>query len=244
MAIVEQTSGGPAVGGEHQGWIRANWGLLLATAVLAIILLLPTPEGLPVAGHRMLAILGFAVIVWMTEAIDYAVSAVVIAALMAFLLGLAPSVANPKVLMGTSAALGLAFSGFANTALVLVAAALFLAAAMTATGLDKRIALTILSRVGTETRNVVIGTIVVGFVIALMVPSTTARVACLVPITLGIISAFGVDRRGAFAGMLIITTEQTATSGTSASKPRPRKIWWRSASSRKPSARPSRGWTG
>ena len=130
---------------------------------------------------------------------------------MAFLLGLAPSPANPKVLMGTSAALGLAFSGFANTALVLVAAALFLAAAMTATGLDKRIALNILSRVGTETRNVVIGTILVGFVIALMVPSTTARVACLVPITLGIIAAFGVNKKGAFAGMLMITTVQTAS---------------------------------
>ena len=212
MAIVEQApASGPIAGGEHQSWIRANWGLLLAVAVLAVIPLLPTPADLPVAAHRMLAILGFAVIIWMTEAIDYAVSAVVIAALMAFLLGLAPSVANPKVLMGTSAALGLAFSGFANTALVLVAAALFLAAAMTATGLDKRIALTILSRAGTETRNVVIGTILVGFVIALMVPSTTARVACLVPITLGIISAFGVDRRGAFAGMLMITTVQTAS---------------------------------
>ena len=57
---------------------------------------------------------------------------------------MAPSVANPKVLLGTSAALTLAFSGFANTALVLVASALFLAAAMTATGLDKRIALSIL----------------------------------------------------------------------------------------------------
>ena len=131
MAIVEQTSAGsPVARGEHLGWIRANWGLLLAVAVLVAILLLPTPADLPVAAHRMLAILGFAVIIWMTEAIDYAVSAVVIAALMAFLLGLAPSVANPKVLMGTSAALGLAFSGFANTALVLVAAALFLAAAM------------------------------------------------------------------------------------------------------------------
>ena len=212
MAIVEQASAsGPIAGGERQSWIRTNWGLLLAVAVLAVILLLPTPVDLPVAAHRMLAILGFAVIIWMTEAIDYAVSAAVIAALMAFLLGLAPSVANPKVLMGTSAALGLAFSGFANTALVLVAAALFLAAAMTATGLDKRIALTILSRAGTETRNVVIGTILVGFVLALMVPSTTARVACLVPITLGIISAFGVNRRGAFAGMLMITTVQTAS---------------------------------
>jgi solute carrier family 13 (sodium-dependent dicarboxylate transporter), member 2/3/5 len=58
-----------------QSWIRANWGLPLATAVLAAILMLPTPADLPVVAHRMLAILGFAVIVWMTEAVDYAVSA-------------------------------------------------------------------------------------------------------------------------------------------------------------------------
>ncbi len=189
-----------------------NWGLLAGVVAMIAVILLPTPAGLPVAGHRMLAILAFAVIVWMTEAIDYAVSAVVIAALMAFLLGFAPNPANPSgSFMGTSAALTLAFSGFANTALVLVAAALFLAAAMTATGLDKRIALMILSRVGTKTTNVVIGTILVGFVIAFLVPSTTARVSCLVPITLGIIAAFGVNRKGAFAGMLMITTVQTAS---------------------------------
>ena len=196
---------------QEKSWFAANWGLLAATAALIVILLLPTPAGLPVAGHRMLAILAFAVIIWMTEAIDYAVSAIVIAVLMAFLLGLAPSVANPKVLLGTSGALTLAFGGFANTALVLVASALFLAAAMSATGLDKRIALNILSRVGTKTNHVVIGTIVVGFVIALMVPSTTVRVACLVPITLGIIAAFGANKRSAFASMLMITTVQTAS---------------------------------
>ena len=183
----------------------------MAIAALVAVLILPTPAGLPVAGQCMLAILAFAVIVWMTEAIDYAVSAVVIAALMPFLLGLSPNVANPSVLLGTSAALGLAFSGFANTALVLVASALFLAVAMTITGLDRRIALTILSRTGTGTRSVVIGTILVGIVIAFFVPSTTARVACLVPITLGIIAAFGVNRGGAFAGMLMITTVQTAS---------------------------------
>jgi solute carrier family 13 (sodium-dependent dicarboxylate transporter), member 2/3/5 len=188
-----------------------NLGLLFALAVLVGILLLPTPDTLPVAGHRMLAILGFAVILWMTEAVDYAVSAIVIAALMALLLGFAPNPANPKALMGTSAALTLAFGGFANTALVLVASALFLAAAMTLTGLDRRIALSILARTGTTTQQVVIGVILVGFVIAFLVPSTTARVACLVPITLGIISAFNVDRKGAFAGMLMITTVQTAS---------------------------------
>jgi len=213
MSVAAQPSGRAAAQSvpQEKSWFAANWGLLAAVFALIVILWLPTPAGLPVAGHRMLAILAFAVIVWMTEAIDYAVSAVVIAALMAFLLGLAPSVANPKVLMGTSAALTLAFGGFSNTALVLVAAALFLAAAMTATGLDKRIALNILSRVGTETRAVVVGTILVGFVISFMVPSTTARVACLVPITLGIIAAFGVNKRGAFASMLMITTVQTAS---------------------------------
>jgi len=190
---------------------RKNWGLAAAIVALIAILLLPTPETLPVAGHRMLAVLAFAVIVWMTEALDYAVSALVIAALMAFLLGLSPNVANPKVLMGTSAGLGLAFSGFANTALALVAAALFLAAAMMVTGLDKRIALVILSRVGTDTRHVVIGSMIVGFVLAFLVPSTTARVSCLVPIMLGIIAAFGVNRKSAFAGMLMITTVQTAS---------------------------------
>ena len=192
-------------------WLRAHWGLLLGIAALAAIASLPTPEGLPVAGHRMLALLAFAVIVWMTEALDYAVSAVVIAALMAVLLGFSPNVANPKVLYGTGAGLTTAFSGFANTALALVAAALFLSVAMTATGLDRRIALSILSRVGTETRHVVMGTILVGFVIAFLVPSTTARVACLVPITLGIIAAFGVSKKSAFAGMLMITTVQTAS---------------------------------
>jgi sodium-dependent dicarboxylate transporter 2/3/5 len=201
----------PPVAPPRTIWLRANWGLLLAIAAFVAILWLPTPAELPVAGHRMLAVLAFAVIVWMTEALDYAVSAVVIAALMAFVLGLSPNPANPKALMGTSAGLGLAFSGFANTALALVAAALVLAAAMTATGLDKRIALVILSRIGTDTRHVIIGSMLVGIVLALLVPSTTARVSCLVPIMLGVIAAFGVSRKSAFAAMLMITTTQTAS---------------------------------
>jgi anion transporter len=195
----------------QMSWVRANWGLLLAVAAFVAILLLPTPAALPVAGHRMLAVLIFAVIIWMTEALDYAVSALVIAALIAFAVGLSPNPANPKVLMGTSAGLGVAFGGFANTALALVAAALFLAAAMTSTGLDKRIALVILSRVGTDTRNVILGSMAVGIVLAFLVPSTTARVSCLVPIMLGVIAAFGVGKKSAFAAMLMITTTQTAS---------------------------------
>ena len=116
--------------------------LFAAFAALLATLLLPTPQGLPLSGQVMLAILAFAVLVWMTEALDYAVSAVVIGALMVFLLAYVPDAAKPAGAdMGTGAALGLALSGFSNSAVALVAAACFIAAAMTATRLDRRIAL-------------------------------------------------------------------------------------------------------
>jgi di/tricarboxylate transporter len=173
--------------------------------------MLPTPAGLPVAGHRMLAVLAFAVIVWVTEALDYAVSAVIIGGLMAVLLGTAPNVSNPKMLIGTVQGLTTAMSGFGNTALTLVASALFLAAAMTITGLDRRVALFILSKVGAKTRNVVIGSIIVSTVLAFLVPSATARAAAVIPIMTGIILAFGVDKKSRFAGLLMITTVQAVS---------------------------------
>ena len=43
-------------------------GLVIAVLVMVGVLLLPLPADLPVAGQRMLAILAFAVVVWITEA--------------------------------------------------------------------------------------------------------------------------------------------------------------------------------
>ena len=65
-------------------------GLWAAIAVLLAIAFMPALPGLPQAGQMMLAILAFAVILWMTEALDYAVSAVVIGALMIVLLAISP----------------------------------------------------------------------------------------------------------------------------------------------------------
>ena len=187
-------------------------GLFAALAALLAIVLMPTPLGLPLAGQIMLGILAFAVIVWMTEALDYAVSAVVIGALMIFLLAFVADAAKPLgAAMGTGASLGLALSGFANSAVALVAAACFIAAAMTATGLDRRIALVVLSNVDARSNHIVIGAMAVGFLLSFIVPSTTARVACLVPIMMGFILAFKVDKRSRFAGLLVITAAQTAS---------------------------------
>ena len=210
MAIAEQTQQS-SLTAATPNWFAKYRGLIAAIAVLIAILAMPTPEGLPVAGQRMLAVFGFAVVVWVTEALDYAVSAVVIAALMALLIGTAPNVANPKALYGTVAGLTMAMSGFGNTALTLVAAALFLAAAMTITGLDHRIALVVLRRVGARTGRVVAGSIVVAIILAFLVPSATARAAAVIPIMMGVVLAFGVDRKSRFAGMLMITTVQAVS---------------------------------
>ena len=184
-----------------------KYGFYLALLVLCVIISLPTPDGLSVAGHRMLGIMVFSVIVWATTAISYPVSAGVIIALMALLIGFAPNPATGKI-FGTAAGLAMGLKGFSSTAFCLVGAALFLAAAMTKTGLDKRIALTVLSKLGTKSNHVVIGVICCGFILSFFVPSTTARVACLVPIVLGMISAFGVPLNSRFAGMLMITVAQ------------------------------------
>lgn len=182
--------------------------LAAAVIILGIILALPTPAGLPTAGHRMLGILVFSVIIWMSEAVSYPTSAAIILSLMAFLLGTAPDAASPAKLLGTSKGLTMALGGFSNTALALVGGALFLAAAMTKTGLDRRIALVILSKIGARTNRVLAGVIFVGFFLSFFVPSTTARVSCMVPIVMGIILAFGVEKKSRFAGMLMIAIAQ------------------------------------
>jgi len=188
--------------------LRNMLGLPLALLVLVVVVMMPQPEGLPVAGQRMLALLLFSVILWMTEGVSYPVSAAVILSLITVLVGTSPVVTEPAKIYGMGRGLTMGLGGFANTAWALVAAAMFLAAAMQITGLDRRIALNILSVVGAKTRNVLAGVIFVGFALSFFVPSTTARVACIVPIIMGIIAAFGVDKRSRFAGLLMIACAQ------------------------------------
>jgi len=186
-------------------------GLFAGIAALIAVLLIPMPPELPVAGHRMIAILAFAVVVWVTEAVSYEASAIMVTALMAFLLGTAPSVASPAHLYGTSAAIAMALTGFANPALALVAGALFIAAAMTFTGLDRRIALLTLRLIGTSARRVLIGCVAVTVILSLVVPSATARSAAVVPIMMGVIAAFGVDKRSNIAaGIMIVVAQATS----------------------------------
>ena len=190
--------------------LKPLW-IFLAFAALIIIVLIPNNGDLPVIGQRSLAILAFAVILWVTEAVSYPVSSAMILALIAVLLGLAPSMEDPSVDMGTSNALKLALGGFSNSAVALVGMALFLAAAMQITNLHKRIALWILSLVGTKTKALVFGAILVAIALAFVVPSATARAGAVVPILLGIVAAFGLSKESKLAALLVITATQAVS---------------------------------
>ena len=187
--------------------------LVVSFVVLIAILLIPAGDGLTLAGKQALAILAFAIIMWVTEAVSYAVSSVIIIALITLLLAFAPALgadAKPGP-MGTGQSLTLALSGFASSAVALVAAALALAAAMQATGLHKRLALYVLKFSGEKTRNVVIGAIVISIVLAFFVPSATARAGAVVPILLGMVAAFGLATNSKLGALLIITAAQAVS---------------------------------
>ncbi len=190
--------------------LKGLW-IFLAFAALIIITLLPASDALPVAGQRALAILAFAVILWVTEAVTYPVSAAMIIGLITLLLGLAPSMEDPSTTLGTSGALKLALGGFSNSAVALVAAALFLATAMQVTNLHKRLALWILNLVGTKTKAIVAGAILVSIVLAFFVPSATARAGAVVPILMGMVAAFGLAKDSRLAALLIITAVQAVS---------------------------------
>ncbi|HEC2176608.1 TPA: DASS family sodium-coupled anion symporter [Staphylococcus delphini] len=199
---------------------------ILSFVVLIAVLLMPTPASLPFMGKAALAILAFAVILWVTEAVTYPVSATIIVGLIILLLGFSPvqnltqALGNPQSggavlkgddLFGTGNALKLAFSGFSTSAVALVAAALFLATAMQVTNLHKRLALLVLSFVGNKTKNIVIGAILVSIILAFFVPSATARAGAVVPILLGMIAAFGAAKNSKLAALLIITAVQAVS---------------------------------
>lgn len=119
---------------------------VLALVALAAVVLAPI-AGLAMPAKIALGMLAFAVIMWVTEAVFYPVSAVMIVGLIAIMLTFAEDPDTGKAI-GASKGLSIAMSGFSSSAVALVAAALALATAMQATGLHRRLALYVLKFAG------------------------------------------------------------------------------------------------
>ena len=133
--------------------------IVIGLGMMAAIMLAPTPAGLSLAGQRIIAIMVFTVFMWITEAIPYGASAVSLVFLMIVFLGFSPPTGTSGAVLGTGKAIPWALSGFSNSGWLFVAAGLAMAAAITSTGLEKRLAYLILKLVGTKVNAMMLGSL-------------------------------------------------------------------------------------
>jgi solute carrier family 13 (sodium-dependent dicarboxylate transporter), member 2/3/5 len=159
--------------GETEGASRPTWrvwaGLSAPVLALGVALL---PLGLPDDAHRLAAIFVMVIVLWVTEAIPIAITALLVAPMM-----VAAGITDAKT----------AFAPYADPLLFLFVGGFMIAKAMTRHGLDRRIAFGLVSLpfiAGMPSR--VRGAFMLAAVLLSMWISNTATAAILVPMFIGL----------------------------------------------------------
>lgn len=153
--------------------------LYLVLAILGFFLIgwvLPTPEGLPQTGKMALACGVFAIIVWVTGAVEGAMSGLIIVFLLA-----ATHAATVKQ----------AFIGYANTSVWLIVIGFIMAGVMEEVGLSRRIAIHLVALAKGVSFRIYWSVAAAMAIMTFLVPSITARTLLMLPIILGIGQSFG-----------------------------------------------------
>ncbi len=159
--------------------------LLIALCVMGAIILVPVPgplerggEVVPLtwAGKATLAILAAAIILWVTEVVPFSVTALGVMVLVP--------------LFGIETFANMIKLGFGNPIIVFFIGVLILSSAFTRTGLGRRLSLLIIAVMGTRTRMVILGFIIVGAMLSMWV-TDMAVAAMLLPIGVAILKQAG-----------------------------------------------------
>jgi sodium-dependent dicarboxylate transporter 2/3/5 len=141
---------------------------------------------------HVLAIVGFMVTAWITQALDYALAGF-IGCFLFWALGI---VRFP-----------VAFSGFANDTAWFLFGALLIGVIATRSGVARRLAYAVMLWVGITYPRILLGLIVTDFLLTFVVPSGIARVVIMAAIALGLVEAFGAARGSNVArGMFLVLT--------------------------------------
>jgi len=157
---------------------RVILGLLLGWGAFLLINFLPPPAGMKPEAMKTMAVVAWAVIIWVTEAIPVGVTGLVI----------------PMLLFVTKALPQLpdAFGGFTAHTTYICLGAFIMAAMMQLAGLDRRISILCLNVFRVQKVSQLIRAMFLSnFILALLIPSTAARGATLLPIIKGFLDVFG-----------------------------------------------------
>ncbi len=153
-------------------WLAAGLGVVVALALV----LLPSPYGVTPQTMRAAAVVVLAISLWATSAIPEDVTAILF-----FLLSMLLAVAPAEVV----------FSGFHSTALWLVFGGLVIGAAVSRSGLARRLTRGLVGWLGTSYTRIVFGVALVSVGLGFLMPSTMSRVVLLVPIVTALADQVG-----------------------------------------------------
>ena len=155
--------------------------ILVAVLVMLGIAALPAPEPLTRAGELIaltdagkacLAILAFAIILWVTEAVPFAVTALFVVLLVP-IFGIADYAAVVR-------------AGFGNPLITFFIGVLLLSTGFSRSGLGTRMVLHVLRVVGTRTDRVLLGFLVVGALLSMWITDMSVA-AVLLPLGVGVL---------------------------------------------------------
>lgn len=187
------------------------WMVVAACGMLAVLTWDFSPSLSPL-GHTMLAVLLFAMIIWVTGAVGFAESSLYVIAAMGLLVAFTPDPAHPGNFLGSKQGLVMALSGFGSDAWVLVTSAFFIAAAAKITGLGDRLGLWVIGRVGTGPRQMLAAVLIMCYVMELFIPSPTGVAVLVVALLQRVMEICRVERGSNLAkGMMLAVTFGTAT---------------------------------
>jgi anion transporter len=149
-----------------------------------IWLVLPRPQGLSAEGMAVLAIVVWASIMWVSEALPVGITGISVPTLLILTHAIPWDKGKPPM--------GLVFSGFTSHEVWLCLFAFFVGAIMQLLKMDRRIALGILDKVRASTAGRVIwGMFGVNIILAFLIPAANARAATLLPVVKGITNLLG-----------------------------------------------------
>jgi anion transporter len=149
------------------------WGLFFF-----VLYALPTPEGLSPAGKACLAVVMWACVIWVSEAIPVGITGILIPMLL--------------VMSGATKTFGQAVGGYISEAAFVCLIAFILAAIVQAAGLDRRLAISLLHKAKVKTVNGVIWVLFgVNFVLSFVIPGSNPRGALMLPVMKGITDLLG-----------------------------------------------------
>lgn len=153
--------------------------LAALAAMLSVVFLTPETEGLKHEGKVALGVGVFAIIVWITQALDDAQSGFCIVAFL--------------VLLGATK-LGGALSGYATGGVWIVMLGMVMAAGMERSGLSRRMALKMVTFAGSSARRLYWMVTLITLVMTFFIPSLGAKTLLLMPILAQMGHAFGAEK--------------------------------------------------